>query len=1173
MRFLGSLSLLVTLVTAALWSRLAFAQGVPDASAPSCVEAQRKAQSAERALRSCEVERERASNDLGSCRTTSTEETAKAAENEGRAKTCETSRETLCSSVSTFTEDLLSGKVSPATCVSDAQRKRLRDKLGGWDAAAAALGQLGTYGLGASDVLPFVHGQSAGEKQLARLLGSGQREPLLYRRLLTEALHLTAPESFASLRAGGVTSMESWFSSDAPLDPKLVQEAQRERKTDITAASGPLSTALRLVQAYAEILHCYDSGTTLKSCRRAKQLEQLLESAGPLLVRRRIEEIWATECGELGKDQLKAWLADVPGKLEKNKLDTVELSAAAHGKLFSCYLVDASGAPSFEAWAAERIPRARDVPASSLSRFDAIQRGSEHGSPEDTCGRAVRAMQSWPQSSMCTAPPRDVLEPIRGWAAIATKPQTKESRSAALQMCRAYARLVWEGRAAFVPTSFSGPPKETELVRVDEQAPETRMASMRRACRERRGTTDTFPNELRTLAALGRGLGDAADEPPWRTIGPTDTPAEAPRFVSAVSFASWGKHFFVKEAACSAMGLGEARCVECNESRDATLYDCALVRTVDASWSAKNRGAFALLVTIAAALALVRWGTRLHRARICHGTWARDAALRLSEIGLPSRRDPWRALFPSRYDTLHVALPGSSVWTHWGGSAIVVRVAPGSNVTDADVHDAARKGLRARARVVFVVHEASAALSLPAVRAVLEWAAKGGAHSLHILPISADRLAWAQSAADLLDLVEDSSLRANPFEVRGRITTAGQFWNRERLVSGLLASARSGQWVVVTGLRRFGKSSLALEVARRIPGPSAYVDLAGFHEEIVLGGGGRSGATSILRFLTHALVESARALDPEAALPDAPSEVEAADLTRFFRDLSRAFSGKGKSPPMLIVLDELEHMLGRGPERLHHALDVLATVLGRLRTAIGDSPNAEGAPHVGLVICSTIHPLLWAPLRTLTEQSLMGAFTHVCVPTLDPDVAKQMMRGLGAPQGIRFGEEALELLVAEAHGVPLLLRRLGTAVLELYDVSRARQGTLGAVEVGVAGVREALAKEARPGAPLRTWIESEIAPPSTPAGAMLHLLARKPRVDADELRRIAEMHVAADFEATGITRNLAPAELRRRAAEAASVMLQVLTETGLLIPFGDITHPEAYELPQGMIRRILAEDE
>lgn len=1164
---------LVAVALVSTWSFGASAQLAADAGAPSCVEANRRAQSAERALKSCESERDKTSDELGTCRTTTTEETAKATESEGRAKACETSKEAMCSSVSGFTEDLLSGKVGAATCVSDVQRERLRDKLGGWDATSAALGQLGAYGLGASDVIPFVHGQSPGEKQVARLLGTGQREPLLYRRLLAEALHLTAPESFASLRAGGVAAMETWFSSDTPLDPKLVAEAQRERKTDATGASAPLSTALRLVQAYSEILHCNDSGASLKSCRRAKQLEQLLESAGPLLVRRRVEEIWATECNDLGKERFKAWLSDVPGKQEKTKLDTAELSAAAHDKLFACYLVDAGGVPSFEAWVAEKIPRASDVPASALARFDAIQRGSEEGSAEDRCGRAVRAMQKWPAASTCASPPRDVLEPVRAWATIAGKPETNESASSALRVCRAYARLVWEGRAAFVPTSFSRPPKDTEIVRVDEQAPETRMARVRRSCRERRGTTDSFPNELKTLAGLGRGLGDAVDEAPWRTVGQNDTPVEASRFAAAVSMASWGKHFFAKEAACSAMGLGEARCAECNESHGAALYDCALVRTVDASWSTTNRGAFALFATLCATFALVSWGARFRRARTDHGTWARDTALRLSEIGLASRQDPWRGLFPSRFDTLHVALPASSPWNHWGASAVVVRVAPGRNVTDADVHSAARKGLRAGARVVLVVHEASASLSLPAVRAVLEWAAKGGAHSLHILPISADRLAWAQSASDLLDLVEDSSLRANPFEVRGRITTAGQFWNRERLVSGLLASVRSGQWVVVTGLRRFGKSSLALEVARRIPGPSAYVDLAGFHEEIVLRGEARTGATAILRFLTRALLESARAQDPSATLPDAPTDVEAADLTRFFRDLSRACSGNGKSPPMMIVLDELEHMLGTGPERLHHALDVLATVLGRLRTAIGETPNAEGAPHVGLVICSTIHPLLWAPLRTLTEQSLMGAFTHVCVPTLAPDVAKQMMRGLGAPQGIRFGEEALELLVAEAHGVPLLLRRLGTAVLELYDVSRARQGTLGAVEVGVAGVREALAKEARQGAPFRTWVESEIAPPSTPAGAMLRTLARKPRVAAAELRSIAEAHVAADFEATGITRNLAPSELRRRAAEAASVMLQVLTHTDILVPIGDITDPEAYELPEGMVRRILAEGE
>ena len=192
---------------------------------------------------------------------------------------------------------------------------------------------------------------------------------------------------------------------------------------------------------------------------------------------------------------------------------------------------------------------------------------------------------------------------------------------------------------------------------------------------------------------------------------------------------------------------------------------------------------------------------------------------------------------------------------------------------------------------------------------------------------------------------------------------------------------------------------------------------------------------------------------------------------------------------MLLVLDELEQVLAMDASRAGQALDVLAILLGRLRNALGESPSPSGAASVGVLLCGALHPLLWAPLRTLGQQSIMGAFPSLCVPCLSAEAASSMMRGLGGRQGIRFADEALDFIVEQSQGVPLLLRRIGTSVLELYDPDHARQGSLGAVNVGIEGAREAVAREEREGSPLRVWVESEIAEPSGPAGAMLRALA------------------------------------------------------------------------------------
>ena len=173
-------------------------------------------------------------------------------------------------------------------------------------------------------------------------------------------------------------------------------------------------------------------------------------------------------------------------------------------------------------------------------------------------------------------------------------------------------------------------------------------------------------------------------------------------------------------------------------------------------------------------------------------------------------------------------------------------------------------------------------------------------------------------------------------------------------------------------------------------------------------------------------------------------------------------------------------------------------------------------------------------------------------------------------EGIRFEDDALGALVKASHGVPLLLRRLGTSVLELYDADRARQGSLGAVRIGIEGALEAIRREEGTGSPLRVWVESEIAQADTSAGVLLRALAGGTRVPVASLQRLVETQVMERFTVTGLTAHLAPAELKRRAQEAASVMVRLLAESRLLEAHGDMTSPEAYSLPDGVLRRILA---
>ena len=82
-------------------------------------------------------------------------------------------------------------------------------------------------------------------------------------------------------------------------------------------------------------------------------------------------------------------------------------------------------------------------------------------------------------------------------------------------------------------------------------------------------------------------------------------------------------------------------------------------------------------------------------------------------------------------------------------------------------------------------------------------------------------------------------------------------------------------------------------------------------------------------------------------------------------------------------------------------------------------------------------------------------------------------------------------------------------------------------------------------------------------------LAREPKVSTKTLTDLGKRMISEDFVRTGIDRTLAPEETARRAEEAASVMVQLLAETGLLDPHGDLTAPEAYSLRDTAIRRVL----
>ncbi|MHB8419553.1 MAG: hypothetical protein ACYDCL_15870 [Myxococcales bacterium] len=1123
------------------------------------------AQSLEAQAGACTGELAARTRDLGSCRFTASE--------------CRASQEATCTEAQSLVQSVLLDELpAPAgpACVPVEHQRALAGKIAGWLRAGGELEALRQFESGESDRVPKIPRAPAdtrAEALVAGVLGGPDGPRFLYRRLLIEALRRISPPFWRRLAATGAAAIDGWFGSSEPLDPDLARGTEAEPAGEPHGAEPPpLVSALDLVESYLELAGCAGRERPVGECRRARELRDLLQQSGPLVVERRERSIWAADCRDVSRTLVGSWLEPFPTSGAAPAQDGWRrITRAAQSKLFACFLAEPAAGPLFSDWVAGKLPDAPAVGQETLKHVGEIEARWIDGSPEDLCARAVRTLQTLRTPRDC-ALPQAALDSLRAWVQVSSG--VGSTSSVRLRACAAAAQLLWSGDGVRIATQSDHVPSPEEIaVRTRDAAP-TPMAGLRALCGERRGSESTFANDIGALASLARSFGEHEDSAPWHVDPRSLSPFEDVALGHAATLPAWATNLALRRSACDALHLGGARCAVCGKIEGPLPHDCAALVRLSERWRLWDRqlliGLLALVFLAAAAL----WAARLGRALRGAAPWAAQVRVTLSGLGFSLRPDGWRLLFPSRFSRLIVQLPAGPAWERWGRRATAVR-AEGPALTERSVDEAAMAALRSGSEVALLIHAEGVSPELGAVRSMLEWAAKGGRRAVQVLPVSRERLQWAHSPDDLLDLVEQSSLRGNPFEVRGRIGSSSQFFNRERLVSGLLAATAAGHWTLVTGLRRMGKSSLALEVSRRIHGPSAHVDLAGFHHELTTVEDPSEVADGILRYICVRLHASARELYPDysqpVSLPAGPGSLDAGRLAEWLSAFARGCRrGSGGRPgAALLILDEIEQGLSAPAAGARRALAAFEIVVGRLRAAFGDIGSSD--LQIGVILCGALHPLLWAPLATLTGQSIVGAFPWVSVPALTREAAEAMMRSLGAWHGIRFKPEALELIIREGNGIPLLVRRLGSAVLELFDPERALQGSLGAVEIGIEGARAAVRREAEDGSPTRVWIESEIGEGRSVVGLALREAARRGELPTSELARFVAELTLAQFSEVGLDAIFPAEERRRRAQEAGGVIVRILQETGLLVPVGELTRPERLAFPDGLLRRILSE--
>ena len=346
----------------------------------------------------------------------------------------------------------------------------------------------------------------------------------------------------------------------------------------------------------------------------------------------------------------------------------------------------------------------------------------------------------------------------------------------------------------------------------------------------------------------------------------------------------------------------------------------------------------------------------MRRARRSFTPWSRETRERFDALGLPARPDPLRAVLPSRNDALGLVLPVDAAWERWGRQAVVVRVRDAVKVkstTCTTPSTCASASARASSSSCTTTRPRS--ISARSARSSTGRDAAAPAPCT-CLPLAVSRLEWARNASDLLDLVEETSLRGNP--VRGP--------RAHHVVEPVLEPRAARLGSPCRDARRAlggrdGASALRQVVARargRAPSPRAL----GVRRPRGVPSRDRVRQRPVARRRRH----PALGLRPAHRLGARPlsagegprsahrrSRRGGADARR-----SRSLHGvrpvrrRTPCPRCCFVLDELEQVLAMDASRAGQALDVLADPARTAPERAGREPVARAAPHRSASSCA-----------------------------------------------------------------------------------------------------------------------------------------------------------------------------------------------------------------------------
>ena len=255
--------------------------------------------------------------------------------------------------------------------------------------------------------------------------------------------------------------------------------------------------------------------------------------------------------------------------------------------------------------------------------------------------------------------------------------------------------------------------------------------------------------------------------------------------------------------------------------------------------------------------------------------------------------------------------------------------------------------------------------------------------------------------------------REDPYADSMPIKDPNFFFGRQERLEELTAKIADGQHVGIFGLRKTGKTSLAMRLLERFRNiPIIMVSCQGLDS---------TSSDAVLAQIARRLRDTAEQLDPKAAKS---LKQRRNGLRSEIEDVLIWWQATGRSGPCVVVLDEIEELYpvtGEGENRFQlsegrKAFNILRSLAQEYRTLslvlIGYRPDINRLDELPWNVGAN-------PMFMSVNESYSGFLSH--------DECAQMLRDLGAWKQIEWQDDALDYVFRQCGGHPFITRMFASA--------------------------------------------------------------------------------------------------------------------------------------------------